>query len=159
MCAGAIQESHRSLQCMQEQQLHCCNLGCREAHQVLTVLPRAAPCSSNGPASSPLRLVRRSVRFSRLPDALSVREGWALMFCLSCSRKDCWMLRNLKVRMNWPGQRLAAYVSRARWFTYQKQIASSSSVHQGNNFKLHWNCPKLQMNSEKHHENSLIRAC
>lgn len=90
--------------------------------------------SSDGPASSPLGLVRRIL----LPDALSGRVGvWRkkkLMFCLPCSRKDCWMLRNLNVRMNWLGQRLAAYVSRVRWSTYRKQIVFYFSVHQGNNF-------------------------
>lgn len=107
----------------------------REAHQALTVSLGQHPCSSDGPASSPLGLVRR-VRLLFTPSRCLVRQGKvdSVMFCLSCSRKDCWMLRNLNVRMNWPGQRLAAYVSRAKWSTYQKQIASSSSALQGNNF-------------------------
>lgn len=118
------------------------------------------PCSSDGPAFSPLGLVRR-VRLVFMPSRWLVRQGKvdSVMFCLSCSRKDCWMLRNLNVRMNWPGQRLAAYVSRVKWSTYQKQIASSFSALQGNNFLLYWNCHELQTNSKKRHENSLINTC
>lgn len=95
--------------------------------------PGHHPSGSNGLASTPLGLVRR-VSFHSFLMPCQAGEGQKLMFCLLCSRKDCWMLRNLNVRMNWLGRRLAAYVSRAKWSTYQKRIASSSSVHQGNNF-------------------------